>query len=156
MERIVAAFQVFRAVTVTTVGPSTALASTVTGGVLPSTVQTLRGAATCITTMAVWAGPTTVRREGFLFVASGINLFDSFDHLIIFTLSAALAESKGDYYREAVDFLKMALYSDLPDGADLPPLMFALIYNFSHDLREQSVRPNFHKETIILIYIFFS
>jgi hypothetical protein len=34
---------------------------------------------------------------GILFVASGINLFDSFDNLIIFTLSAALAESKGDY-----------------------------------------------------------
>jgi len=33
--------------------------------------------------MAVFTGTTMVREEGSVFVASGINLFDSFDNLII-------------------------------------------------------------------------
>jgi hypothetical protein len=37
--------------------------------------------------VAISAGSTAIRGTGFLFVASGINLFDSFDNLIIYTPS---------------------------------------------------------------------
>lgn len=41
----------------------------------------------------------------------GLNLFDSFDNLIISTLSVALAKSKGDNFREAVDFFLKWLFT---------------------------------------------
>jgi hypothetical protein len=54
---------------------SSTLASTVTGGVLQSTIQTMPGTASCITPMAMSTGTTSIRKTGCLFVASGINLF---------------------------------------------------------------------------------
>jgi len=80
---IAAAFQVFRAVAVTSVVHSAALAKSVSGGVLRSTIRTMPGSAACFTALAMWAGSTSLREKGSLFVASGINLFDSFDNLII-------------------------------------------------------------------------
>ena len=44
---------------------------------------TVPGTAAWITTMAMYSGTTTIRIMGSLSVASGINLFDSFDNLII-------------------------------------------------------------------------
>ena len=84
MELISAAFQVFRAVTVATMERSTTLATTDSGGVLRSSIQAMPGAASCFTAMALLTGATAIRQMGCLFVALGINLFDSFDNLIIF------------------------------------------------------------------------
>ena len=86
-----AAFQAFRAVSVTTIVHSTTLASTVTGGVLRGAIPTLPGAAYWYTAMVMSPVSASIRRLGCLFVASGINftlsgaegLFDSFDNLII-------------------------------------------------------------------------
>ena len=95
--------QVFRAGTVTTMEHSATLVTSVTGGVLRRTLLTVPGTATWVTSMAVSTGASALRILGSLSVASGINLFDSFDNLIIFTLSEVTTESKGDYFREAVD-----------------------------------------------------
>jgi len=69
-----AASQVFRAVTVTSMDRSAALATAVNGGVLRSTILTMSGASACITTMAMSTGTTSIRGLGSLFVALGINL----------------------------------------------------------------------------------
>jgi len=74
MAPIVADFQVFQAVTVAaTMEHSTALARTVTGGVLLRAIHLVPGTAGCFTTEAVQTGAPTIRRVGFLSVASGIN-----------------------------------------------------------------------------------
>ena len=52
-ERIVAAFQVFRAAAAKAMGHSTTLVTSVSGGVLRSSIQTLPGTATWVTTMAM-------------------------------------------------------------------------------------------------------
>jgi len=52
------------------------LVSTATGGVLQRIVQRTPGPETWTTTMAISAGTSTLSSTGFLFVASGINLFD--------------------------------------------------------------------------------
>ena len=79
--------QACRAAAVTTMEHSAVLATAAAGGVLQRPVQRTPGPATWAITVAVSAGATTVRKSGFLFVASGINLFDSFDNLIIYTPS---------------------------------------------------------------------
>jgi hypothetical protein len=61
------------------------LAAAATGGVLQRPLQQSPGSAPCTTTMALSTGsPTSLSPSVFLFVASGINLFDSFDNLIIY------------------------------------------------------------------------
>lgn len=82
------ALQACRAAPVSTMEHSTVLAASATGGVLQSTVHQAPGTAPCSITMAVSAGPATIRKTGFLFVASGISQIaiglDSFDNLIIY------------------------------------------------------------------------
>jgi len=51
------------------------LVTTATGGVLQSLILP-SGSETCTTTMAISTGASTICNTGFLFVASGINLFD--------------------------------------------------------------------------------
>ena len=79
--------QACRAATVTPMVHSTMLATTATGGVLQSSIQQTPGTASWAIAVAISAGSTAIRGTGFLFVASGINLFDSFDNLIIYTPS---------------------------------------------------------------------
>ena len=79
--------QACRAASVAPMDHSTMLAASATGGVLQRTMQLTPGSATCSISMALSTGPAAVRETGFLFVASGINLFDSFDNLIIYTPS---------------------------------------------------------------------
>ena len=64
---------VFRAVAATTVGITSALAATVTGGVLRRTLRTLLGTASCTATMGMLAETSTLRVMGSLLGASGIN-----------------------------------------------------------------------------------
>jgi len=65
------------------VGHSATLVAAVTGGVLPRALRTMPGTAAWIPTVAMYTGKVPISRMGSLFVASGINLFDSFDNLII-------------------------------------------------------------------------
>ena len=69
-------FQVFRVVTASTMGRSPFKVTAVTGGVLQRTVQPMHTAANCITasTTLPEATTSTLRRKGFQFVASGIDL----------------------------------------------------------------------------------
>jgi len=66
---------VFRAVTAATMGITTALATTVTGGVLRRTLQTMPGTATCTTAMGMRTEAASVRILGFLLGVSGIKRF---------------------------------------------------------------------------------
>jgi hypothetical protein len=95
---------------------------------------------------------------GCLSVASGINLFDSFDNLIIFTLSGALAESKGDYFpRSGRFFLKMALYSELPVYKATYDLLLAIFW-FTKDFGKEykyTVGESLKKETIELLTLIY-
>ena len=68
-----AALQPFREVTVTSVGHSTKLATTATGGVLPRTIQHSPGTGPCTTVSAMQTDTTSIRQAGFLFVALGIE-----------------------------------------------------------------------------------
>jgi hypothetical protein len=79
-----AVFQVFRAATATTaVAFSTVLAATATGGALPSRRQRLPGAVSCTMAVALQTGTSTLREMVFPSVASGIELNNLFDYLII-------------------------------------------------------------------------
>ncbi len=71
-----AVFQVSRAATAAALVVSAVLATTVTGGVLRTTILAAPGPATLTISMAMRAGPTAFCLAVFLFVASGINLFD--------------------------------------------------------------------------------
>ena len=71
-------------------GFSTPWEDPASSGALLSSSQTMLGDFTCRTSMAILLGLSTVKMLVILSVASGINLFDSFDNLIIF--------------REAVEF----------------------------------------------------
>jgi len=55
---------------------SSMLVTSATGGVLQRRFQRSPGPETCTTTMAISSGTTSISETGFLFVASGINLFD--------------------------------------------------------------------------------
>ena len=64
---------VFRAGTATTIRVTAALATSVTGGVLQRTIQTMLGPATWTETMALHAETTKVRGMACLLGALGIN-----------------------------------------------------------------------------------
>ena len=80
MAQISAVSQVFRGEPVQTMGRSPELASTVSGGVLRSTIRTMPGATSWVTAVTLMAGSTTgsstISIMGSLSVVSGINLFD--------------------------------------------------------------------------------
>jgi hypothetical protein len=90
------------------------------------------------------AATAALMEKGCLFVASGINLFDSFDNLIIF--------------REAVEFFfKMALYSDLPVYKSTYDLLLA-IFRFTKDFGKEykyTVGESLKKETIELLTLIY-
>jgi len=82
-------------------------------------------------------GSAAVRGEGSLFVASGINLFDSFDYLP----------------RSGRFFFEMALYSDLPVYKATYDLLLA-IFRFTKDFGREykyTVGESLKKETIELL-----
>ena len=71
--RTAADSQVFRAATATTLERSVPKVSSVTGGVLQSSMQTTHTTAICSTSMTSFSDSTTIREKGFQFVASGID-----------------------------------------------------------------------------------
>jgi len=62
-------FWLFRVATVTALGRTAALGTTVSGGVLPSTIPITLGAGNCSTVRAMYTGAAPVRVGAFLFVA---------------------------------------------------------------------------------------
>ena len=72
--RTAADFQVFRAATATALVLSISKVTTVTGGVLQSSIQATRTPVIWATTLTTLTDSTSVREEGFQFVASGIDL----------------------------------------------------------------------------------
>ena len=70
---IAAVLQACRAASVPTMEHSTLLVTPAAGGVLRRALQGPPGAAPWSTTLALFTGPTTISKTGFLFVASGID-----------------------------------------------------------------------------------
>ena len=70
-----AVFQVFQAVPEASIEPSPTLATTVTGGVLMSTVRAVPCSSPWATTLALFSGMWAVSRMGSLSVASGIRIY---------------------------------------------------------------------------------
>jgi hypothetical protein len=94
--------------------------------------------------MAISTGTSTLSKMVFLFVVSGINLFDLFDNLI--------------KYREAVEiFLILALFSDLPvykATYDLLLAIFRFTKDFSKDYK-YTVGESIKKETTELLTLIY-
>jgi hypothetical protein len=74
MAQIPAVSQVFRAADAPAVGRSVAKVTTVGGGVLQRAMQTMRTSAVWTNTIITFSVPTTMRKKGVLFVASGIRI----------------------------------------------------------------------------------
>ena len=74
MERIAVASTVFLAATEAAMGLSSIEVASGTGGVLQSILQTMHTAANCIPISSPLSEATSIRRKGFQFVASGIDL----------------------------------------------------------------------------------